>query len=130
MKQAIIGYITALINRHERITSELHDINVNSNEVRKCKNFKDELSDLLDYVVDLEEESQEPIKIDLGNIEQIEALKKRIRELQEVYASNSEVIGAQFKKIQELKDKLESSEQEIKVLEERLRIRTILKGEI
>lgn len=62
MKQAIIGYITALINVHNDALERITDRVTNSN----IKTFTNELNDLLDYVEDIPEDSKLPVTVALN----------------------------------------------------------------
>ncbi|HDK7165891.1 TPA: hypothetical protein PTV51_002218 [Clostridium botulinum] len=83
MKQAITGYITALINNYERKITNLYATNVNLCKIRKYEKLKDELCDLLDFVIDIQEEKKEPTKVVLNNNTEILSLKKYIKGLEE-----------------------------------------------
>lgn len=56
MKDSIVAYVTALVNSHERDINRLKEINVNSTDIRKHENIKDELTDLLDFIEDIPED--------------------------------------------------------------------------
>lgn len=103
MKKEITGYITASINNYERNIKRMHTLKANAIEIKKYENFANELNDLIDYVTDIPEESQEPITVVLNNTE-VETLKNRINELEETCIANNEVIDTQFKRIKEQKE--------------------------
>ncbi|ACA55207.1 hypothetical protein FDC45_13105 [Clostridium botulinum] len=86
MKQAITGYITALINMYS-------DGNVE-------EKFVQQLNDLLDYVADLKEENREDItRVVLNNNIEITKLQEYIKELEESCENNNEVTRQQWEKI-------------------------------
>lgn len=62
MKQAIMSYITALINVHNNALERITDRVANSN----IKVFTSELNDLLDYVSDIPEDSKRPVTVVLN----------------------------------------------------------------
>lgn len=103
MKQGITGYIVGIINNHSRIVENMKKCERQVAVIAYEENYINELNDLLDYVTDIPEESQEPITVVLNTTE-VETLKSRIRELEETCIANNEVIDTQFKKIKELKD--------------------------
>lgn len=93
MKQVLIALLTTTINRYSLyVTRDLLRNNV-----------IEDLTNILDYVTDIPEENQESITVVLSNAE-VEALKRRMNELEETCVANNEVIDTQFKKIKELKD--------------------------
>lgn len=92
MKQVLIALLTTTINRYSLyVTRDLLRNNV-----------IEDLTNILDYVTDIPEENQESITVVLSNAE-VEALKRRMNELEETCVANNEVIDAQFKKINDLK---------------------------
>lgn len=93
MKQILIALLTTTINRYLKYAA---------NDLSKDDVVED-LTNILDYVTDIPEESQEPITVVLNNTE-VETLKSRINELEETCIANNEVIDTQFKKIKDLKD--------------------------
>ncbi len=93
MKQILIALLTTTINRYLKYAA---------NDLSKDDVVED-LTNILDYVTDIPEENQESITAILDNTE-VEALRNRIRELEETCIANNEVIDTQFKKIKELKD--------------------------
>lgn len=93
MKQVLIALLTTTINRYSLyVTRDLLRNNV-----------IEDLTNILDYVTDITEENQESITVVLSNTE-VEALKRRMNELEETCVANNEVIDAQFKKIEEQKE--------------------------
>lgn len=84
MKQAVTGYITALINSHERRINNLNNIKVPDNVIKNYEEFKNELCDLLDFVEDIPQEVKDPGTVIINaNDAEIENLKKYIRELED-----------------------------------------------
>ncbi|MBU3208573.1 hypothetical protein KPL28_02850 [Clostridium algidicarnis] len=121
MKQVLIALLTTTINRYSK-----YAVNGLSKD-----DVVEDLTNLLDYVTDIPEESQEPITVVLNSSElqnlkrenkaleehkmqafkyqqqlicRIEELKNRKNELEETCVANNEIIDTQFKKINELKD--------------------------
>lgn len=66
MKQAITGYITAVINNYTRAIENLRQNKVDNMIIRRYKTIREELSDLLDFVEDIPEERKEPVAIVLS----------------------------------------------------------------
>lgn len=97
MKAEITGYITALINVYAK------KLNTNTNLIAKACNFefKNELNDLLDFVVDVPEEVG-PLTVVLENGE-INKSRKRIKELEESCQQMCDIERNLQKKIENLK---------------------------
>ncbi|EPY2273721.1 hypothetical protein ACXAUS_002594 [Clostridium sporogenes] len=95
MKQAITGYITALINYHMGFDTRKGSIDENYN-----KHFLRELNDVLDFIEDLKEEK--PINLVLNCNKETIRFKKYIKELEETCEDNNEVIRKQFERIKGL----------------------------
>ena len=70
MKEGIVGYITGIINSHQRkievMTGKATEYSIHQ---QKC--FKSELSDLLDYVIDIPEETVTDTYIEINRLRDI-----------------------------------------------------------
>jgi|GEM_PF-2544567 len=97
------GSLTTLINIHLRSSERAKDI---SNKIVH-KAFTEELEDLLEMVIDMQgtEESKQPITVVLSNNnDEVNKLKKYIRELEDSCENMCEVERNLRKQILQLKD--------------------------
>lgn len=84
MKAAVTGYITAVINNYTRTIENLKKNKVPEHMLRRYETIREELNDLLDFIEDIPEETSGPITVILNsNHEEVEILRKRIRELED-----------------------------------------------
>ena len=65
MKEAIIGYITGIINNHLRIVESLKEFHYPKQQIIEHQNYINELNDLLDFVEDSKEEKSYLQKVEL-----------------------------------------------------------------
>lgn len=104
MKALIIGYITATINHYTRSIETLKECKASDGSVRRFETIREELNDLLDYVEDIPEEIKEPITVVFSNNDELDKLKKYIRELEDK-CENSEAMNKNLnKQVLELRD--------------------------
>ncbi|WP_373899309.1 hypothetical protein ACER0A_002070 [Haloimpatiens sp. FM7315] len=96
MKQAIMSYITALINVHNNALERITDRATNSN----IKTFINELNDLLNFIADSPEEKHITIIL---NKKDNETLRKRIKELEESCENMCEVERNLHEQIKQLR---------------------------
>lgn len=84
MKAAVTGYITAVINNYTRAIENLKTVKTAPITISKYETIREELNDLLDFIEDIPEETGGPITVVLNsNNEEVEILRKRIRELED-----------------------------------------------
>ena len=98
MKDKIAGYITGIVNNHIRIVKSMKENGYSRVTIQSHENYTNELSDLLDYVMDIPEETvtdtyaeinrlKEKLEYDWFTFESVSfenlVLKKRIEELEE-----------------------------------------------
>ena len=101
MKKEITGYIQGVINSYSRTIERLKVSGVPITSTNSFQSFKEEFSDLLEFVIDIPQEKEESImafNIALEN----GALKKRITELEEFCENLNEVEGNLHRKIEKL----------------------------
>lgn len=106
MKALIIGYITAVINNYTRSIETLKECGASEGAIKRFETIREELNDLLDFVEDIPEWSKEPVtlNITINSNEEVEILRKRIRELEDSCENMCEVQKNQLKRIEYLKD--------------------------
>lgn len=78
MKEAIIGYITGMINNHQRIVDSLTRFKYSDSEINRHKNILNELSDLLDFIEDMPEEKSSVINFNINGGEVTEFKNPKI----------------------------------------------------
>lgn len=121
MKSAITGYITAIINEHTRKIENLKAVKAGAETVKRAMEIREQWNDLLDYVADIPEETKKPITVTFNsNNDEVDKLKKYIRELEDCCENMSEVERNLHKKILELKDNNRMWEAKFNQLKEEL----------
>ena len=101
MKKEITGYIQGVINSYSRTIERLKVSGVPITSTNSFQSFKEEFSDLLEFVIDIPEEKEESImsfNIALEN----GAIKRRITELEEFCENLNEVEGNLHREIEKL----------------------------
>ena len=99
MKSEITGYLTGLINNHNRIVGSMKKFGYSNASIQIDVNYTNELTDLLAFVEKTPEETQQPMTVILNNIEENELLRKQIRELEDSCENMNEVEKNLHKKI-------------------------------
>jgi chromosome segregation ATPase len=106
VKEAITGYITGIINSYTRSIDRLKKAGAPIGTTNPFVSFKEEFSDLLEFVIDVPEENKEfsilALNIALENVN----LNKRIAELEESCSNMCEVENNLHGKIKKLEANL------------------------
>lgn len=91
MKESVTGYLTGMINNHQRIVDSLIKFHYPETKINEHKNHVNELRDLLDFVEDIPEENTEVLQ-----------LKNKVRDYEDSIKSMTIVEKNLHKKISEL----------------------------
>ena len=106
MKDKITGYITGVVNNHIRIVASMKKNDFSRALIQSHQNYTNQLNDLLDYVMDIPEETVIDTYVEINRLRDILAkeevssedmafeiiiLKQRVAELEESCENMSEV---------------------------------------
>ncbi|MGH4125140.1 MAG: hypothetical protein ACREV6_19665 [Clostridium sp.] len=116
MKKQITGYITGVINSYSRTIERLKASEAPITSTSSFQAFKEEFTDLLEFIIDIPEENKEvsilAFKIAIENT----ILKKRILELEESCENMNEIENNLHKRVKALTNNNEALDSNCNVL--------------
>ena len=116
MKKQIIGYVTGVINSYSRTIERLKASGAPILSTNSFQAFKEEFTDLLEFVIDIPEQNKEAAMLSFNVALRNEDLKKRILELEESCEDMCEIEKNLHKRIKALTDNNEALDSNCNVL--------------
>ncbi|GCD13173.1 hypothetical protein [Clostridium tagluense] len=116
MKKQITGYITGVINSYSRTIERLKESGAPITSTNSFVAFKEEFTDLLEFVMDIPEENKEVAILAFNIALENTIFKKRILELEESCESMNEIENNLHKRIKALTDNNDSLDNNCNVL--------------